>query len=157
MKITLLLTSIIATVSFVSCGTIVYLPKLPKEHVEIHVKYKDFSWDDYNKLEPLVSDMAEGRSVDSSNNRKPTCFSNGSKTDDGMDVVYDGFMYLVYKPNHPIPNQAVEEAMQNRLGMFLRGRKIAPGSATLQLLYTGKEEINNFDGYRPYKLVRRRD
>ncbi len=147
MKITLLLTSIIAALSFVSCGPIIYLPALPKGHVGLHVKFKDFSSDDYNKLTTLVEDMADERSADSRLN------SNGINVNDGYKA--SGCMDFVYAPNHPIPNQAVEEAMQNRLGMFLRGRKIAPGSATLQLLYTGKEEINTFDGYRPYKLERR--
>ena len=149
MKITLLLTSIIAALSFVSCGPIIYLPALPKGHVGLHVKFKDFSNDDYNKLLTLVEDMADERRADSRLNSNSISVEKGS-------IAY-GCMDFVYTPNHPIPNQGVEEAMQNRLGMFLRGRKIAPGSATLQLLYSGKEKINSFDGYRPYKLVRARD
>ena len=151
MKITLLLTSIIATVLFASCGTTLYLAPLPKGHVGIHVKYKDFSKDDYDKLRPLVKDMADEHSADTrlDNYSNSAWFTDGAKT--------YGFVDLVYKPDHAIPAQGIEESMRKRLSMFLRKRKIAPESTTLELLYSGEEKINSSDGGRSYKLVRSAD
>ncbi len=123
-----MLFSILFVFFLASCEVRVVSSPLPKGQVEINVKFKNLSTDNYNKLNGFVKKLPKDY-MEGFENEFTSSHSLGN----------DGEANQRYKPNHKIPSPEVEKAMQDRLQAFLKENGINEESVELKLRYGNGE------------------
>jgi hypothetical protein len=115
--------SIIVASCQVGCTREVKNTPIPKGEVEINIQFTNISTAEFNVLNTIIKQLAGNHSK--------------SLTDHSSfhGIGNDGFVYLRYRPNHPVPGPEVEEAITTRFEALLKQAKIDPSHMTLEVQY----------------------
>ena len=115
--------SIIVASLLFGCSQPVKSTPIPKGQVEINIQFTNISTAEFNALNKIIKQLASNHSKSLGDHSSYHGVGN------------DGFAYLRYIPNHPVPAPEAEVAIKTRFEALLKDAKIDPSHMTLEVQY----------------------